>query len=251
MEETGEPPKPPKGKESVKQLAEKFLANMRDESKDPETIRKYRYLFAKLQAFADDKGIRFVSEFDLPTLADFRGTWKVGDSTRQKEQERLRAIFRFAQSHKMSEHNPAADLGKIKVKHRQKAPFTDDEIAAIEKTAMSRINDEKRTRAERERSKLAYALILLMRSTGLRISDAAMLEISGVVKDGKKNRISLRTQKTDTLVEILVGEPVVAALRSFTPATKTHFFWDGQLEVKPLTNLYRDFYLKRGCPAFS
>jgi hypothetical protein len=41
-----------------------------------------------------------------------------------------------------------------------------------------------------------------------------------------------------------VAEPVVAALRAFTPVIKTHFFWDGQLDVKPLTNLYRDFYLK-------
>lgn len=243
MEETGEPPKPPKGKESVEQLSEKFLQNMRVENKNPETIRKYEQLFKKLKAFATEKGIRFVSEFDLPTLADFRETWKDGDLSRQKKQERLRAVFRFAQARKMTEHNPAADLGRIKVKLKQVVPFTDDEMAAIVKASTSRINDEKRTSAERERSKQAYALILLMRFTGLRISDATMLKLASLVKDGKKTRVSLRTQKTDTPVEVLVGEPVVTALHAFTPTTKTHFFWDGKISLKSLTNLYRDFYL--------
>ncbi len=244
METTGEPPKAPRGKDSVEQLSEKYLENMRVENKSPDTIRKYEYLFDKLETFAKDKGIRFVSEFDLPTLADFRGTWKVGDATRQKEQERLRAVFRFAQARKMIEFNPATDLGKIKVKHKQKIPFTDEEMAAIIKSAQSRMHNETRSPAERERSKQAYALILLMRYTGLRISDATMLKMTSLVKDGKKTRVSLRTQKTDTLVEILVDESVVAALHAFKPNSKTHFFWDGVLAIKPLTNLYRDFYLK-------
>ena len=59
----------------------------------------------------------------------------------------------------------------------------------------------------------------------------------------KGNHIELVTEKTGTPVSVYVAQPVLDALQAFTPETKTHYFWDGKLSVKSLTNLYRDFYL--------
>ena len=139
----------------------------------------------------------------------------------------------------MVEHNPALELGKIVVKSKQVVPFTDDEMAAIESAAKARIADKTRTDKERERSKQAYALILLMRYSGLRIGDATMLAIDKL----KDNRLSLRTQKANKDISVLLPESVVKALDNFKPVSKNYFFWDGQLSLKSLTNLYRDFYL--------
>ncbi len=78
-----------------------------------------------------------------------------------------------------------------------------------------------------------------MRYSGLRIGDATMLAIDKL----KDNRLSLRTQKANKDISVLLPESVVKALDSFKPVSKNYFFWDGQLSLKSLTNLYRDFYL--------
>jgi hypothetical protein len=58
---------------------------MRTEGKGHETIRKYEQLFKQMNTFAFDKGIRFVSEFDLSLLEEFRSTWPDGDLSKQKK----------------------------------------------------------------------------------------------------------------------------------------------------------------------
>ena len=212
---------------------------MKTEGKGHETIRKYEQLFKQLNEFAFDKGIRFVSEFDLPLLEEFRSTWPDGDLSRQKKQERLRTIFKYAHSRKMIEHNPALELGKVVVKPIQVVPFTDDEMSAVESAAKARIEDQTRSKEERERSKQAYALILLMRYSGLRIGDATMLRVDKLVG----NRLSLRTQKASKDISVLLPPLVVDALKNFETVSKTHFFWNGSTTLKSLTNLYRDLYL--------
>jgi integrase len=238
-EEQGQKPKTPSGLVRVEDFKKKFIDNMKTEGKGNETVRKYEQLFKPLIEFALDKGIRFVSEFDLPLLEEFRSGWPDGDLSKQKKQERLRTVFKYARSHRMIELNPALELGKIVVKPKQVVPFTDDEMKAIESAAKARIEDEKRSKEERERSKQAYALILLMRYSGLRIGDATMLRLDKL--DG--NRLSLRTQKANKDISVLLPPPVVDALNALKPTTETHYFWNGASTLKSLTNLYRDFYL--------
>jgi integrase len=238
-EEQGQKPKTPSGLVRVEDFKKKFIDNMKTEGKGHETVRKYEQLFKPLIEFALDKGIRFVSEFDLPLLEEFRSTWPDGDLSKQKKQERLRTVFKYARSHRMIELNPALELGKIVVKPKQVVPFTDDEMKAIESAAKARIEDEKRSKEERERSKQAYALILLMRYSGLRIGDATMLRLDKL----EGNRLSLRTQKASKDISVLLPPPVVDALKVLKPTIETHYFWNGASTLKSLTNLYRDFYL--------
>ena len=238
-EEQGQKPKAPSGLVRIEDFKTRFIDNMKMEGKGHETIRKYEQLFKQMIAFAFDKGIRFISEFDLTLLEEFRSTWSDGDLSRQKKQERLRTVFKYARTRRVIDSNPASDLGKIVVKPKQVVPFNDAEISAIESAAKARIEDTTRSEKERGRSKQAYALILLMRYSGLRIGDATMLAIDKV----EDNRLSLRTQKASKDVSVLLPDPVIDALGSFKPVSKTHFFWDGSSTLKSLTNLYRDFYL--------
>ena len=83
-----------------------------------------------------------------------------------------------------------------------------------------------------------YTLALLMRYSGLRISDATMLRLDRL----DENRLSLRTQKAHKDISVLLPAPVVAALRAFEPTSKGYFFWNGITSLKAVTNLYRDHY---------
>jgi integrase len=238
-EEQGQKPKTASGPVRIEDFKKLFIDNAKAEGKGHETIRKYEQLFKQMDTFTANKGIRFVPEFDLALLEEFRSTWPDGDLSKQKKQERLRTVLKYAYSRKMIERNPALELGRIVVKLKQVAPFTDDEMKAIESAAKARIEDETRSKGERERSKQAYALILLMRYSGLRISDATMLSVDKLVN----NRLSLRTQKSGKDISVLLPPPVIDAMEVIKPVSKTHYFWDGAVTLKSLTNLYRDFYL--------
>jgi site-specific recombinase XerD len=225
-EEQGKKPARPAPLVKLEDFRKRFNLNMATEGKSHETIRKYEQLFKQLEAFAFKKRIQFLTEFDLPLLEEFRSEWPDGDLAKQKKQERLRSVFKYAHNRKLIESNPASELGKIVVKPKQVVPFTDNEMSAI-------------LDAAKARNVKAYALILLMRYSGLRISDATMLRLDQL----ERNRLSLRTQKAHKDVSVLLPEAVAEALRAFVPTSEGYFFWNGTTSLKAVTNLYRDHYL--------
>jgi len=185
-DEQGAKPKGAAPRAAIEQLQKQFIENMKTVHRAPATIKKYEVLFRQLVAFAQDKGLRFVAELDLTLLEEFRATWKDGDLSKSKKQERLRGIFRYARSHKMLDDNPALELGKITVEPTQVVPFTDDELHRIFRAAKADSNPR------------MHALALLMRFSGLRISDAIALRVDQI----EGGRVSLRTRKVKKDVSI-------------------------------------------------
>jgi len=228
MEETGALPEPPRPRATVEELRDRFIAKQESSGLTRETIRQTAIFFRQMIAFAKEKGLVSVRDFDLAALEELRKFWKVGDLVRQKRQERLKAVFRYALKHQMIDENPASELGKIKVRRAQVAPFTDDEMNRI-------------VAAGKARGAKVYALILLMRYSGLRIGDATMLALESLEGD----RLSLRTHKADTDVSVRLPAIVVDALRAFKPTTSSHFFWTGESQLHGLTNLYRNKHLRK------
>jgi site-specific recombinase XerD len=108
-----------------------FLADLQRRALSSSTISKYELLFRQMQDFADAKGIRYVREFDLPTVREFCGTWTQGNNTALKKLERLRAFFRYALESNWVGENPATKIRNPKVKVRPTMPFTSDEMVAI------------------------------------------------------------------------------------------------------------------------
>jgi site-specific recombinase XerD len=60
---------------------------------------------------------------DLATLRKFRVSWSDGNVAALKKLERLRSFFRFAQSSKWIEDNPASELKNPKVPARPTMPL--------------------------------------------------------------------------------------------------------------------------------
>ncbi|MGA9999232.1 MAG: tyrosine-type recombinase/integrase [Candidatus Acidiferrales bacterium] len=231
MEVTGKLPKVTPSAEdnrtTIEKWRDRFLENARTENISEETLRKYRLLFKQLLTFAQNKGIRFVTELDLPTLQDFRTTWKDKPLSKSKKQERLRSVFKFAAAHKWIEENPAIQLGRIKVERTQQIPFSADEMEAI-------------LVAAREVGPEVYTFILTMRFSGLRISDVCTLRADSLQGD----HLVLRTEKTGTPVKVLLPRVVANALRTIRKENSEYFFWNGRSKLASITDYWRTRRIK-------
>jgi integrase len=231
-EQTGSQPKPAveAARTTVEQLHEMYLANMKAENLSSETIRKARFLFSQLTVFAEQQGFQFVDEFSRTQIEAFRNSWTDGALSRQKRYERLRNVFRYALAHDMIGSNPTESLKGIKVKNGDRVKdFSDDEMGAILEAAKA------------DADKRIYPLVLLLRYSGLRISDATMLHRDQL----KENQLTVRTIKTDVEVSVALPPVIADQLRSIERVHDGYCFWNGRSTLASLTDLYRDHHLRR------
>ena len=215
---------------TIENWREAFVKNARTENISNETIRKYEVLFRQMFAFSQIKGLRFPSQFDLALLQEFRDTWKDKPLSKSKKQERLRSVFRFAMSRKWITENPSLELGKIKVERTQQIPYTAKEMKDL--LAEARKSDPD-----------AYVFLLVLRFSGLRISDVCKLQPSSL--QGK--HLVLRTEKTGSPVKVLLPDVVVSALKSFSKRSPEYFFWNGKTSLSSVTDYWRTHRIKRIC----
>jgi site-specific recombinase XerD len=219
--------KPATPRVTIEDWHKEFIENARVENKSEETIRKYDLLFRQLADFAAEKGYRHPSDLDLQALQGFRATWKDASLSKQKKQERLRSIFKFAVKRKWVGENPSLDLGRVKAESTQHVPFGDDEMGTILKCA-------------RKAGSSVYTFILVMRFSGLRISDVAMLKTSAL----QGEHLTLRTIKTSAAVKVLLPKVVASALRRIPKRHPEYFFWDGESTLPSVTDYWRSRQIK-------
>jgi site-specific recombinase XerD len=204
-------------------LQQKFLQDADARHLNTETIRKYKLLFRQLEAFATDKGIQFVDEFDLPLLTDFRTSWSDKALSASKKLERLRSVFAFALSRKWITENPARELKAPKVKLSPTLPFNAQEMKKILKAV------------EQPKQPRLRAFILTMRFSGLRISDTTKLEVASL----KGSRLSLYQAKTGEHVSVLLPDVVAANLRRVPHKHPQYFFWTGTSKLPAAISVWR------------
>jgi integrase len=184
-----------------------------------ETYRKYEQLFRQLEAFARDKGLRFVDQLDLHVLTAFRSTWKDAPLSASRKLTRLRAVLGFGLRRKWIRENPASDLPMPRIKYAPTLPFDEDEMKRILEAATK----------PRDR-----AFVLVMRHAGLRLSDAATLSRASV--DG--SRIRLYQAKTGEPVFVPVPSEVVQALAAL-PCKGEFYFQTGHAKVQSSASVWR------------
>jgi integrase/recombinase XerD len=199
----------------------RFMADLDARKLHPATVRKYRLLQKQMKEFVAYKGISFLSQLDIDTIGEFRNGWKDGALSASKKLERLRAFSRFAVKRKWIAECPVSDLKAPKVSMKPTMPFTHEEMGRIlgavdiycQKTPANGLENARRLRA----------FVLLLRYSGMRISDVVNLSAERFV--GK--RLFLYTQKTGVPVHIVVPEFVLRAVESTPRKSENHFFWSG------------------------
>lgn len=218
--EGNQPAKP--ARTTLEELRQKFLQDADARHLNTETVRKYKLLFRQLEAFATDKGIQFVNEFDLALLTDFRTSWSDGALSASKKLERLRSVFGFALPRKWILENPAEGLKAPRVKTNPTLPFSEHETKKILKAIP----------AKKQRLR---AFVLTMRFSGLRISDTTKLEVGSL----KGNRLSLHQAKTGEPVSVLLPDFVAKSLRTVPHKHPEYFFWSGTSKLPAAISVWR------------
>jgi len=178
-------------------------------------------LQSQMKTWADTRGLALLSQFDLDTLSQFRQSWKDSPRTAAKKVERLRALFAFALARKWIAENPARDIKLPKISVCPTMPLTHEDMVKI-LTACDKLQIESQPSGKLGAHRLK-TLILLMRYTGMRVSDAVAFSTDRL--DGK--RLFLYTQKTGVPVYTVLPDSILAALDATPRVTDTRYFWSG------------------------
>lgn len=223
---------PPPDPISVSKAWEDFIADARDRNLREATVYKYDLLSRQMKRFADDQGVRFLRELDLPMLRKFRATWPNHNLGALKKLEYLRAFFRFAHDSRWLDENPARKLESPKVRPSPTLPFTPEQMAQVLKACEAY---GKKCRGGKyrkpENARRIRALVLLLRHSGLRIGDAVTLERSRITGD----KLFLYTAKTGTPVYCPLPGFVLTALEGSPKISERYFFWTGESKVASAT----------------
>jgi len=207
---------------TIRQGVNRFVANLEAQKLRVSTIRKYRLLLAKqLIEFTVINHLNLLCQLRPETLDDFRDGWKDGALSSSKKLERLRAFFRFCLQRGWLTQNPASHLRGPKISPRPTLPYSNEEVAKI----ISATDQYVATSASNglENAKRMRAFVLVLRYSGMRISDVVGLAVDRI----SGNRLFLYTQKTGVPVHTVLPHFVVAALECSPRRSTTHFFWSG------------------------
>jgi integrase/recombinase XerD len=199
-----------------------LIADLESNGLTASTVRKYKLLKRQMLAYAEPRGLTLLSSLDLDALDRFRRTWKDSPRTAEKKLERLRRFYKFAVDREWCEKNIAARLSHPRVPDRPTLPLTDAEMTKI-LTACDTWILTAPTGGKLNGFRLK-TLVLLMRYSGLRVSDAVTLSPSAL--DG--NRLYLSTQKTGTRVCTILPDFVVSELTHTPKVSDRYFFWSGE-----------------------
>ena len=207
---------------TIAKAQEMFLADATARGLKKPTIDRHRIIFKQLTVFAGALGLRHLNQLTTDHLTEFRAKWE-GTSALAgaKKLERLKSFFRFCVEQRWLSENPAKALRNPKVVIHPTLPFTEGEMQAIRTAALKRIDS---VRADgKDGARRLHALILFLRYTGLRISDAV-----GCPADRLQNgRLWLYTQKTGQHVYCPIPEFVARELDSVPRMSERYWFWSG------------------------
>jgi integrase/recombinase XerD len=222
--------KPEPAAKTIQEATEAFIRDAEARGLRPPSVYKYKLLFKQLTAFAADKGLRYITECDVENLRLFRESWANKNFSARKKLEALRTFFKFVHESGWLPTNPAKVIKPPKTDDPPTLPYSKDEFQRV-LAACDKYRDKQNAIRLR-------ALTLLLRYSGLRISDAVTLtkqQINGDV-------LTLRTAKTGTDVRVPLPKTVIDALDAIP--TDNYYFWSGRGTKKSCVGDYQRAFKK-------
>jgi len=215
----------------VKAVAEAITAfEQHCQDLQPATQAKHELTLRYLGEYCDRADLRSLDEITVEHLDAFRAGRGLGPLSGLKELERLRYFFRFCMARKWTEENPAKKIRTPKnIRPAEVVPYEPNEVVKM----LAACDAIGKGSYERQR---ARALILLLRHTALRITDAMTLPREALRED----QIRVRTQKTGDPVFVWVPSELVCALKALplprgAAADCRYFFWNGTMSKRALS----------------
>ena len=250
---------PDQGK-PVKEAIEDFMQATRDGGVRQSTLSKYQTLMDQLQAFADWKGLRYVQELTQDATMEFRRAWEDEQAGYKRGRERTPGIARWrAQSMATCRRNLKTMRlffkRAIERKWIKEDPTT---VIRFAKEAVRKSKEQVKYLTPKQfadvlescdgyapnmpaYSKLRLkALILTMRWSGLRISDAVVLRSDAI----KGDTLHVVTKKASTPVQIPVHPDLRSALDQLTPYDDGFLFWNRRAESSKPSTVQNNFGMR-------
>jgi len=208
---------------TVSEACERFLADIEAREIGPAQAGKYKLLTNELEAAFGDQSLRSLSVDDVRRL---RERWKLAPISASKKLERMRTFFSFCVSSGWVPVNLAKGIKQPRLRFAPTLPYSGEEWKKIlwALDAYEEIHAQTPHRILRE----LKALVLLMRYSGLRISDAVSLKREKV---DAKGRLFLYQAKTGTPVRIPLPKIVLSSLEDCEEGNP-YYFWSGIGKIK-------------------
>jgi integrase len=211
---------------TVVEAVERFLQDARARLLAEATVMLYqRFLRGHFVPWCELEGRTTFDRLDVDAIRNYRTTWTWAAATASRRVERLRTFFNFCLESGWITKNPAKALRSPIVRTPPTEPFTHDEMDAVI-AACDRLVTRGRYDSDENRTRVK-AFVLLLRYTGLRISDGARLDVSKV-RDG---RVFLYTQKTGVPVWIPIPSFLMDVLRQVR-RHGDYYFQTGEAQEK-------------------
>jgi len=207
----------------VSDACERWIADCEARQLKPQSIRKYREIEKELVEHLGGIAMRSVKVDDLRRL---REMWKHTGTTTAKRLELIRAFFSFCEVSGWIDRNPAKGIKLPKQEQMPTLPYSNEEWEKIlwALDTYGEIHAQSPVRVQRE----LKALVLLMRYSGIRISDAVALSRGRIDLNG---RLFLYRQITGHPVLIPLPAPAIAALHDCDEGSPL-YFWSGAGKLK-------------------
>ena len=214
-----------------------FLADLQVRKISSGVQGKYKLLRARLEAFVESRKIEYVQDVNLDLLTGFRATWTWGPRTHSKHLERLKAFFGFCAARRWTaDGNPADGLKAPQIDVCPTMPFSEAQMTKL----LSACDDYEKAVACAGPTAVLNArrlrvLILVMRYTGLAISDTVKLSTAEIEGD----KLFLYRQKTGEAVYTVLPPDVLRALRAVPRVTDSLYFWSGNGKLETAVKDYQ------------
>jgi len=195
------------------------------------TAKTYRTVVRKISNWAAGQSITLLQDVTPAQLDRWRAEWsleasrmddRMGPTTQSQFLTHLKSFFRWAYEVEHIGRNPAKALKSIATNPEQTMPLTPEQFNQV--MAAVELYDRDRRREQDRFGTELKALCLVMRWTGLRLTDALMLPRTAL----SGNCLSLTAQKTNEATLPVLPDHVVAALKAIQPRPGVHpryFFW--------------------------
>jgi integrase len=208
---------------SVEDACDRFLADVKSRGIGSAQTSKYNLLTRELTSQFGTLAVKSISVDDL---RKFREGWKLSPISASKKLERLRSFFSFCEASGWIDRNTAKAVKLPQGKIAPTLPYSEDEWSNI-LTALD-VYGEIHAQAPVRIQRQLKALVLLMRYSGLRISDCVSLKRDRIDSNG---RLFLYQAKTGAPVQVPLPSNVLESLRDCEEGNP-YYFWSGAGKLK-------------------
>lgn len=235
------------GQSTLEDAKTQFLADCGARKLAEGSIRNQRSILGQFIDFAQGRRVQYVAQVDASLIEKFRITWPGERSTSLHKLRLLRTFFDYAVSHDWIETNPARKVKHIKSTEddetEEAQPFSIEIMRAL-LTTMDRWGE--RSALPNPRLLRLRILCLVMRYSGLRISDAIRLSPGRI--DGRRLTLHV-TKKTKVPVSCLLPQYVVDELDRCPRLRPDHWFTSDKvrLEEQRYRRLFHQICIEVGC----